>query len=187
MKSTEQRRIGAGAWEALRRQRERAEGLPVSEELEERVMGRVAMASQHTEKARRGRARMWRVAASTVLVALMGGLAVAAVVMGQGRAYQRGEGGDTVAAYRTTEEARGTEGTVVAFEVARLDSIMGVIGGYYGRRVCFREERMKDLRLHTKWNRREPLATFIESMNELDGLRISDERDTLFVWKGGEE
>ncbi|MBQ8969043.1 MAG: DUF4974 domain-containing protein [Bacteroidaceae bacterium] len=85
------------------------------------------------------------------------------------------------------EEARGTDGGIVAFEGARLDSIMGVIGGYYGRSVCFREERMKGLRLHTKWNRREPLAVFVESMNELDGLRISDERDTLFVWKGGEE
>ncbi|MBQ8050296.1 MAG: DUF4974 domain-containing protein [Bacteroidaceae bacterium] len=131
--------------------------------------------------------RIWRVAASTGLVALIGGLAVAAVVMSRGLVAERGEGCDTIATFRTMGEARGTDGGVVAFEGARLDSIMGVIGAYYGRRVCFREERMKGLRLHTKWNRREPLTVFIESMNELDGLRISDERDTLFVWKGGEE
>ncbi|MBQ7571146.1 MAG: DUF4974 domain-containing protein [Bacteroidaceae bacterium] len=198
MKNTERRTIGAGAWEALRRQRERAERLPVSDGLEEKVMGRVATESQHTEQTEQteptrqtehlqwGWVRVWHVAASVVL--LIGGIAFAAVVMNRSNRAENGAGEnrDSVAAYMTTV-AKGIDGTVVAFEGVRLDSIMLKIGAYYGRRVCFREAKMKSLRIHTKWNRREPLAVFIESMNELDGLRISDERDTLFVMKGGEE
>ena len=184
MKSTE-RQLGAGAWEALRRQRERAEGLHVSNELEERIMGEV-QSQPLPSKERSRRSLLWHIAAS-LLVALIGGMAVAAVVMSQWHVAENGTDSDTVAAYPATEESKGTDEGLVAFGGARLDSIMGVIGAYYGRRVYFREERMRGLRLHTKWNRREPLSVVIESMNELDGLRISDERDTLFVWKGGEE
>ena len=187
MKSTEQRKIGAGAWVALQRQRKRAERVSVSESLEERVMEKVAKASQHVQHVQRGAARIWRVAASTALAALIGGLAVAAVVMSRRHVVERGKDCDTVAVCMTTEGAKETDGAGVAFEGARLDSVMGVIGAHYGRCVCFREEKMKGLRLHTRWNRREPLVMFIESLNELDGLRITDERDTLFVWKGGEE
>jgi len=202
MKNTERRTIGAGAWEALWRQRERAERLPVSDGLEEKVMGRVATESQHTEKneqteptrqaeptrqTKHGWVRVWHVAASVVL--LIGGIAFAAVVMNRSNRAENGAGEkcDSVAAYTATGDAGEKDGANVAFEGTRLDSIMLKIGAYYGRRVCFREAKMKSLRIHTKWNRREPLDVFIESMNELDGLRISDERDTLFVMKGGEE
>ena len=46
---------------------------------------------------------------------------------------------------------------------------------------------MKSLKVHTRWNPGEALAVFVENLNELDVVRITDERDTLFVKKGGKE
>jgi hypothetical protein len=31
------------------------------------------------------------------------------------------------------------------------------------------------------WNSKEPLSAFIETLNEFDGLRLTDRQDTIFV------
>ena len=43
------------------------------------------------------------------------------------------------------------------------------------------------LRIHTKWNPKDSLEAFMESLNELDGLKLTEQRDTIFVQKGGEQ
>ena len=179
MKSTE-RKTGPGAWEALRQQRERAAGLPVSEGLEERIMETVRSGGTAVV--------LWqRVAAVAAALLVVGGLSLAAVVIGRSRtADAEGEGRDAIAAYRTGE-AETKEEAVVLFEGARLDSMLTVVAGHYGRRVAFADEAMKSLKVHTRWNPGEALAVFVENLNELDVVRITDERDTLFVKKGGKE
>ncbi len=180
MKNAE-RKIGPGAWEALRRQSERANGLPVSEGLEERIMQEIH--SKTTIVA------LWRrVAAVAVTLLVVGGLSLAAVWIGRSRAAEDAEGEvrDNIAAYEnfgggTKEEA------VVLFEGVRLDSMMNVVARYYGRSVSFADERIKSLKIHTRWNKGETLSVFVENLNELDVVRISDEHDTLFVKKGGKE
>lgn len=74
------------------------------------------------------------------------------------------------------------EGTEVRlFSNARLDSILAVVAAHYGHTVCFRDSGLCAWRLSTSWNREDSLAVFIETLNEFDGLRLSDERDTLFI------
>ena len=179
MKNTE-RNTGPGAWEALRRQRERAAGLPVSEDLEERIMETVRSGGTAVV--------LWqRVAAVAVALLVVGGLSLATVMIGRSRtADAEGESRDGIAAY-TNNETGTKEEAVVLFEGARLDSMLTVVAGHYGRRVAFADEAMKSLKVHTRWNPGEALAVFVENLNELDVVRITDERDTLFVKKGGKE
>ena len=180
MKNTE-RKIGPGAWEALRRQSERANGLPVSEGLEERIMQEIH--SKTTIVA------LWRrVAAVAVTLLVVGGLSLAAVWIGCSMTAEDAEvvGRDNIAAYETCK-AGTKEDRVVLFEGVRLDSMLTVVAGHYGRRVVFTDDEMKSLKVHTRWTPGEALAVFVENLNELDVVRISDEHDTLFVKKGGKE
>ena len=180
MKNTE-RKIGPGGWEALRRQSERANELPVSEDLEERIMRVVH--SRNTSMT------LWRrVAAVAVTLLVVGGLSLAAVWIGRSMTAEdaEGEGRDNIAAYETCK-AGTKEDRVVLFEGVRLDSMLTVVAGHYGRRVIFADDEMKSLKVHTRWTPGEALAVFVENLNELDVVRISDEHDTLFVKKGGKE
>lgn len=180
MKNTE-RKIGPGAWEALRRQNERANELPVSEGLEEKIMKEI-----HSRKASM---TLWRrVAAVAVTFLVVGGLSLAAVWIGCSITAEDAEvvGRDNIAAYETCK-AGTKEDRVVLFEGVRLDSMLTVVAGHYGRRVIFADDEMKSLKVHTRWTPGEALAVFVENLNELDVVRIADEHDTLFVKKGGKE
>lgn len=85
-------------------------------------------------------------------------------------------GSDSVVAMKT----KSTKGAVV-FDNVRLDSILTVVAGHYGRTVCFRDEETRQWRLSTSWKMEEPLETFVGTLNEFDGLRLTDKRDTVFV------
>ena len=52
---------------------------------------------------------------------------------------------------------------------------------YYGCTVVYRDAQPRSLRISTTWNQRQPLAAFLELLNELDGLRLITEGDTIFV------
>lgn len=78
------------------------------------------------------------------------------------------------------------QGTVM-FDNVRLDSILGMMARHYGRSVCFRHEGIRRLRLSTGWRKTEPLGRFIRTLNEFDGLRLTDVRDTVFVEQVTEE
>ena len=63
--------------------------------------------------------------------------------------------------------------------------MLAIVSQHYGKAVSFGNEQLKGLRIHTKWNQEDSLAVFIESLNELDGLQLTELRDTIFVQKGG--
>ncbi|MBQ7494402.1 MAG: DUF4974 domain-containing protein [Bacteroidaceae bacterium] len=81
--------------------------------------------------------------------------------------------------------AGGLRGTPILFADVRLDSMLAIVSQHYGKAVSFGNEQLKGLRIHTKWNQEDSLAVFIESLNELDGLQLTELRDTIFVQKGG--
>lgn len=120
----------------------------------------------------------WNVAAIFVGVLLMSGVVFAVVQWVVPVAPKVGDmvGSDSVVAMKT----RSTQGTVV-FDNVRLDSILAVVAGHYGRTVCFRDEETRQWRLSTSWKMEEPLETFVGTLNEFDGLQLIDERDTVFV------
>jgi len=63
--------------------------------------------------------------------------------------------------------------------------MLTVVAAHYGKAVFFGDEELKALRIHTRWNQEDSLASFIENMNELDNLQLTEQRDTIFVQKGG--
>ena len=76
-------------------------------------------------------------------------------------------------------------GGLLLFADVRLDSMLAIVSQHYGKAVFFGDEELKALHIHTKWNREDSLAAFIENLNELDGLSLTEQRDTIFVQKGG--
>ena len=64
------------------------------------------------------------------------------------------------------------------FADVRLDSILTVVGSHYRHQVCFQEEALRDLRFTIAWDSVQPLGIFLDNVNEFEGLRLSDERDT---------
>ena len=81
----------------------------------------------------------------------------------------------------------GAESSPISFSDIRLDSILNVVAAHYGKAVCFRDSTTRELRLSTMWDCEDSLAVFIATLNEFDGLRLKDERDTLFVESETEE
>ena len=82
----------------------------------------------------------------------------------------------------TTLPLKGEQGGgLLSFANVRLDSILTVVAGHYGLEVSFRDEAPRELRFTITWNRRLPIASFVSSLNEFDGLLLTEERDTLFV------
>ncbi len=77
------------------------------------------------------------------------------------------------------------EGGLLLFADVRLDSMLAIVSQHYGIAVFFGEEQLRGLRIHTKWNPEDSLAAFIENLNELDELSLTEQRDTIFVQKGG--
>ena len=161
--------------EALRRRYADEPQLPAdfAQKLQERIR-----AEREKQPASIRPRRWWNVAAIFVGVLLMSGVVFAVVQWGVPVAPKVGDmvGNDSVVAMKT----KSTKGAVV-FDNVRLDSILTVVAGHYGRTVCFCDEETRQLRLSTSWKMEEPLETFVGTLNEFDGLRLTDECDTVFV------
>jgi len=160
--------------DALRRQDEKAQQMNLSEGFEERVMGSLP-------KNRSPRLRLSRIAAIFLLAAFLGGLvwAISPIIRQKEKAPRSAE----VSAPSPTGRAGGE--SAILFADVRLDSMLTVVAAHYGKAVFFGDEELKALRIHTRWNQEDSLASFIENMNELDNLQLTEQRDTIFVQKGG--
>ncbi|MBQ7442747.1 MAG: DUF4974 domain-containing protein [Bacteroidaceae bacterium] len=78
--------------------------------------------------------------------------------------------------------------SLIRFSDVRLDSILTIVSAHYGKAVCFRDSATRQLRLSTMWDSEDSLAVLIATLNEFDGLRLTDEGDTVFVeYVAGEE
>ena len=82
----------------------------------------------------------------------------------------------------STEVTEGEQGGgLLSFSNLRLDSILAVVAAHYDCEVCFRDTTLQALRLSTVWDTEDSLAVFLQTLNEFDGLRLTDEHDTIFV------
>ena len=81
----------------------------------------------------------------------------------------------------------GDEGGALSFDNVSLDSLLNTVAQHYGHAVVFTNDSLRQLRITTVWNDQEPLATFLESMNELDGLHFLVKGDTIYVEPKHEE
>ena len=121
-----------------------------------------------------------KIAAVFIVVAFLGGLAWAFVPLLRTNQMTESPQPTKVSAPSLTGRAGG-ESASISFSNVRLDSILTVVAAHYNCEVCFRDTTAQALRLSTVWDREDSLAVFLQTLNEFDGLRLTDERDTIFV------
>lgn len=168
--------------EALRRIQQDIDATPLSDGFEERAMSRIRAEKPSLPLPTRKPVffTLRRVAAVVLIAAMVGGLAYAALRMsGSSRVSAAGRDSDGDSAPTAMVAANGDE--TVQFDNVRLDSIVHAVARHYGREVCFRDEELRQLRLSTTWRKDTLLSAFVGTINEFDGLLLTDERDTLFV------
>lgn len=168
--------------EALRRIQQDIDATPLSDGFEERAMSRIRAEKPSLPLPTRKPVFfiLRRVAAVVLIAAMVGGLAYAALRMsGSSRVSAAGRVSDGGNAPTEAVAANGDE--TVQFDNVRLDSIVHAVARHYGREVCFRDEELRQLRLSTTWRKDTLLSAFVGTINEFDGLLLTDERDTLFV------
>ena len=171
--------------DALRRQDEKAQQMNLSEGFEERVMRGMKNEELKSPATPEGNSyfslftfhfSLKKIAAIFLAAVFLGGLAWAFVPL----LRPKEEASPT--AEVTTLPLKGEQGGgLLSFANVRLDSILTVVAGHYGLEVSFRDEAPRELRFTVTWNRRLPIAAFVSSLNEFDGLLLTEERDTLFV------
>lgn len=125
-----------------------------------------------------------KIAAVFIVFAFLGGIAFAAYHVLSHRQTPPTD----VSTFNPQPSTLNTEAdSLVRFTDIRLDSILAVVGSHYGREVCFRDTLVCALRLHTTWNRTQPLDSLVVTLNEFEVLKLTDEQDTLFVESIAEE
>ncbi len=77
--------------------------------------------------------------------------------------------------------------SLIRFVDVRLDSMLTVVAGHYGKAVRFRDDASPAMKLITKWNPADSLLAFIEHLNMFDYLHLTLEGDTVFVEYANDE
>lgn len=117
-----------------------------------------------------------KIAAIFLAVVFFGGLAFAAYHFLSSKTEKQ-----SVEVTATSITGRAEGESSISFSNLRLDSILTIVSAHYECEVCFRDTTAQALRLSTVWDREDSLSVFLETLNEFDGLRLTDERDTIFV------
>ncbi len=120
-----------------------------------------------------------KIAAVFIVVAFLGGLAWAFVPLL--RSQHTAEPTQPTKVSAPSLQGRAGGESSISFSNLRLDSILTIVAAHYNCEVCFRDTTAQALRLSTVWDREDSLAVFLQTLNEFDGLRLTDERDTIFV------
>ena len=169
--------------EALRKIQQDIDATPLPADFKERVMNHIREEKptrQHLATRRTAFFMFRRVAAAVLIVATVGSIAYAAFRMmdNSWMPYAWHVNNDSIA---PTDTMKSHSDEVVLFDNVRLDSIVTAVALHYDRKVCFVDEELCNLRLSTIWKKDSLLAAFISTINEFDGLRLTDECDTIFV------
>ena len=169
--------------EALRKIQQNIDATPLSENFEERVMSRIReekSTQPHLATRKTTFLTFRRVAAAVLIVAMVGSLAYAAFRM-MGSSWMPAAWRVSNDSIVPTEAMQANSDEVVLFDNVRLDSIVTAVAQHYDRKVCFVNKELCPLRLSTTWEKDALLSAFISTINEFDGLQLTDEHDTIFV------
>ena len=169
--------------EALRKIQQNIDATPLSDNFEERVMSRIREekpTQSHLATRKTTFFTFRRVAAAVLIVAMVGSLAYAAFRM-MGSSWMPSAWRVSNDSIALTEAMQANSDEVVLFDNVRLDSIVTAVAQHYDRKVCFVDKELCPLRLSTTWEKDALLSAFISTINEFDGLQLTDERDTIFV------
>lgn len=118
-----------------------------------------------------------RIAAALIGFIVVSGLALAAAYILQDHYRQPREN----AVETSPSTPQSSRPAPVHFSNARLDSILTVVARHEHRAVSYRSNEPRSLRFTITWNPDQPLADFLATVNEFEGLQLTDVRDTIFV------
>lgn len=167
--------------DALHRQDEKVRKMKLSDGFTEKVMNKVK--SEKSRFARKRKYRIFRKIAAIFLAAVfLGGLAFAAY-----RAFSPAKETPTEKANCQLSNVNCQVSAPVRFSDVRLDSILTVVSAHYGKRVRFRDEELRGMKLITTWNPADSLAAFIDHLNMFDYLHLTLQEDTIIVESISEE
>ena len=126
-----------------------------------------------------------KVAAAIIGVLLLSGVAYAAIYSFYPMTHQTQPpsnspclGGEHKSSLN--REDLGGSGSVI-FDDARLDSVLSVVAGHYQKQVAYRSDNLRSLRFLIEWNPEEPITTFINLINNFEGIHVSEAGDTIVV------
>ena len=122
-----------------------------------------------------------QIAAAVLLLLCLSGISYAAIRWLAPRQEKRSE--EVANQTETMAQMENHEkDSVVTYNNVRLDSILEDVGEYYHRVIAVEDSATAALRFYLKWNQKEPLSVFIETVEELEKVKITDRNDTLFVF-----
>ena len=153
---------------AIQRRQQRAPQLPADFSLHHRIR------------------RMWwhRMAAAFIGFIIISGLAFAAAYFLQ---HHSGQIRENAAKTNHSTTPHASLPSPVHFSNARLDSILTVVARHEHRAVSYHSEAPRSLRFTITWDPDQSLADFLATVNEFEGLRLTDARDTIFVEETAKE
>lgn len=121
-----------------------------------------------------------QIAAAVLLLLCLSGISYAAIRwLGTNQKNQPTETTTQTEEMATMENHE--KDSVVTYNNVRLDSILEDVGEYYHRVIAVEDSATAALRFYLKWNLKEPLSVFIETVEELEKVKITDRNDTLLV------
>ena len=59
--------------------------------------------------------------------------------------------------------------------------MLSVVAGHYQKQVAYRSDNLRSLRFLIEWNPEEPITTFINLINNFEGIHVSEAGDTIVV------
>lgn len=138
------------------------------------------------------RRRIQRLAAIFLTLFLVSGLAVAALLplwkTKNEAPRQTNTTTKTVTAVETKQEVIPEEQTVntptasiVVFQDEPLEAIMHTVCRYYQLNPVFKNEEVKQLRLHLKWNRQDGIDVFLKRLSQFEKVHATRDGNTIII------
>lgn len=156
--------------EALRRIDDEAQAAGFAADFEQRLMDKLEQKPRNSWLGR-------QVAAVFIAILLVSGMALAAVYLFVPQS--------SIIHHSTPIPQQPSPVTqypaTVNFENVALDSILSTVARHYQRHLVFTDDRLRQLRISTTWLPKQPLETFVGTLNELDHVYLSLQDDTIMA------
>ena len=71
--------------------------------------------------------------------------------------------------------------SIVVFQDEPLEAIMQTVCAYYHLKSVFKNEEVRQLRLHLKWNRQDGIDIFLKRLSQFEKVHVTREHDTIII------
>lgn len=138
------------------------------------------------------RRRIQRLAAIFLTLFLVSGLAVAALLpiwKSKTKTIPQPEMPKTTEVVKETKQSDSPKektveqsaASIVVFQDEPLETIMEMVCSYYHLKPVFRNEEVRQLRFHLKWNRRDGIDVFLKRLSQFEKVTVTRENDVVII------